>query len=97
MTIIIVLSAILVVSYCVLVYFNLSDRQHSYTLECYAKCHKYFAYCCGIYVALNSGLDVFDSLLCALFYAALAAPSYTVVVLFVGGISAVIFNFIKKG
>lgn len=92
----IIATSILIASYIALVVVNLSNMQHKYSLEVWAKCHEYYAYILALYVPIALGLDPADFFFCALAYAALAAPSITVVVLAIGLVSTFIYQIVRK-
>ena len=92
----IIATSILIGSYIALVIVNLSKTEYHRGLEIWAKCHEYFAYGLGIYVPIHLDLNAADFFFCALAYAALAAPSITVIVLAIGLVSTFIYQIIRK-
>lgn len=89
-------TSILVASYIALVIVNLSTAEYRRSLEIWAKCHEYYAYFLGLYMPIHLDLSAVDFFFCALAYAALSAPSVTVIVLAIGLVSTFIYQIIRK-
>lgn len=93
---IIIATSILIASYVALVIVNLSNTEYHKGLEIWAKCHEYYAYLLALYVPIDLNLPPADFFFCALGYAALAAPSITVIVLAFGLVVTFIYQIVRK-
>ncbi len=89
-------TSILIASYVALVIVILSKAEYHKGLEVWAKCHEYYAYLLALYVPIDLNLDLIDFIFCALGYAALSAPSMTVIYLAVGLVVTFIYQIVRK-
>lgn len=93
---ILVATSILIGSYVALLIVTLSSAEYRRGLEVWAKCHEYYAYLLALYVPIALDLSPIDFIFCALGYAALSAPSMTVIYLAVGLVVTFIYQIVRK-
>lgn len=96
MNIVLFLTALLVLSYAGIAVINIFPFTYRKGYEIWAACHKYTAFGMAFIAPIVLDLNSFDSVLCALLFAAISAPAITVFALAVAALSNFVHTLFIK-